>query len=60
MNNKLTPGNIKMVGVTADTHARLKRLAELYEVSMYEAAEMAVDKLERWTDIEAAFDKVKP
>lgn len=47
-----------MVGVTADTHARLKRLAELYEVSMYEAAEMAVDKLERWTDIEAAFAKV--
>jgi len=49
-NNKqipaLTTGNIKSVGISADTHARIKALAERDGLPIYELVSRAIDAYE--------------
>lgn len=50
MNNKTTPslsaGKIKSVGISADTHARIKALSERDGLPIYELVSQAVDAYE--------------
>jgi hypothetical protein len=65
MNNKLTPGNIKMVGMPVSLHARLKAEAQSQHLTIYELIEVLADKAERFDTMRAALatngdDNAKP
>lgn len=56
MNNKLTPGNIKMVGMPVSLHARLKAEAQSQRLTIYELIELLADKADRYDRAQAAFN----
>ena len=59
MNNKLTPGNIKMVGMPVSLHARLKAEAQSQHLTIYELIEVLADKAARFDTAQAAFKEVE-
>lgn len=54
MNNKLTPGNIKMVGMPVSLHAKLKAEAQSQHLTIYELIEVLADKASRYDAMKAA------
>jgi len=53
MNNKLTPGNIKMVGMPVSLHAQLKAEAKRQNMTIYELIEALADKADLYDKIMA-------
>ena len=44
---RLTAGNIKMLGVPAEVHAKAKELAQRYDLRVYEVVAQALDLYDR-------------
>lgn len=56
--SKLNRENVRMVGIPAELHARIKAIAERDALPMYEVVDKAIDRYERWTMITSALASV--
>ena len=59
-NDKLTPGNIKLVGVTLTLHARLKALSKMHHAPMHEVIAGALDKAALYEEAQPLFAAPRP